>query len=157
MKGQLLNDAIVAYGDSLTGIDVYDIPDDYSPEKYNYIPDVVGVFDPNGFTLKPNVVDPVDFAKRQMNIQMMNGYMVNLVATSQLTQNNFDLFLSDTAAFVQQYLGGGGRLITWIETVSRNGFNATATGFKTKTTYRGALVNGLYPRAEAILAILNDL
>lgn len=157
MRGQLRNDVIVAYGYSLVGTDVYDIPDDYSPERYNYTPAVAGVFDPNGFTLKPESVEVIDFAKRQMNIQMMNGYMANLVTTSQLTQNNFDLFLSDTAALVQQYLGGGGRLITWIETVSRNGYNATTTGFKTKTAYRGTLNNGVYPRAEAILAILNDL
>lgn len=99
----------------------------------------------------------IDFVRRQTNAQRMNNYMANLVTLGQLTQNNFDLFLSDTAALVQQYLGGGGRLITWIETVSRNGFNATTTGFKTKTAYRGALINGLYPRAEDILVILNDL
>jgi len=99
----------------------------------------------------------VDFAQRQINIDRMNLYFNRIVEIGELTQNNFDLFLSDTAALVQQYLGGGGRLITWIETVSRNGFNATTTGFKTKTAYRGALINGLYPRAEDILVILNDL
>lgn len=51
MRGQLINDEIVVYGKSLEGQDVYDIPDDYSPEKYNYIPSVAGVFDPNGFYL----------------------------------------------------------------------------------------------------------
>lgn len=157
MKGQIINDVIIVYGNFVSGDNVFEIPDDYSPEKYNYIPSVAGVFDPNGFILKPITSDVIDFAKRQMNVQMMNEYMANLVATSQLTQNNFDLFLSDTAALVQQYLGGGGRLITWIETVNRNGYNATTTGFKTKTSYRGTLVNGIYPRAEDILVILNDL
>lgn len=151
-------DLVYQYGPALEGnIEAVEIPDDFSYAKYDYTPAIAGVYDPNGFVLKPVDVETIDFAKRQMNVQMMNGYMANLVTSNQLTQSNFDLFLSDTAALVQQYLGGGGRLITWIETVSRNGFNATTTGFKTKTTYRGALNNGVYPRAEAILAILNDL
>jgi hypothetical protein len=93
----------------------------------------------------------------------MNDYMASFVLINQLTQANFDLFLSDSASFVQQYLGGGGRLITWIETVNRNGFNATTTGFKTRTGYRGPSsngvegVNGNYIRANTILSFLNDL
>ncbi len=157
MKGQLVNDAIVSYGDFISGPNVYNIPDDYSPERYNYVTSTPGVFDPNGFILIPETTEIINFAKRQSNIQAMNIYMANLVNLGQLSQNNFDVFLSDTVALVQQYLGGNGRLITWIETVSRNGYNATTTGFKTKTAYRGILVGGVYPRAEAILSILNNL
>jgi hypothetical protein len=138
-----------------TDINAVDLPDDYSPEKYIYTPSVAGVFDPNGFTLRNTNV--IDFDKRQSNINQMNSYMDSLRLEGALTQANFDLFLSDTATNVQGYLSGGGRLITWIETVNRNGYNATTTGFKTKTAYRGTLVNGLYPRAEMILSILNNL
>jgi len=105
----------------------------------------------------------INFEKRAENVQRMNEYMISFVTAGQLTQNNFDLFVSDTASFVQQYLSGGGRLITWIETVNRNGYNATTIGFKTKTGYRGATsngvegVNGNYVRANTILGFLNDL
>ena len=156
MKVQIINDQIVAWGDYLIGSDVYDGPDDYSPERYNYIPSAPGIFDPNGFNLKP-ITESIDFSKRQSNINQMNLYMDSLRLEGALTQANFDLFLSDTATNVQGYLSGGGRLITWIESVNRNGYNATTTGFKTKTAYRGTLVNGLYPRAEMILSILNNL
>jgi hypothetical protein len=80
-----------------------------------------------------------------------------------LTEANFNLFLNDIALLVQGYLGGGSRLITWIETVNRNGYNATTVGFKTKTGYRGTLLSGTagatgeYQRATDILAILNNL
>jgi hypothetical protein len=154
MRGYIINDQIIAWGD-VNGQDTYEIPDDYSPDKYNYVPSVAGVFDPNGFTLRVNTT--IDFDKRQSNINQMNSYMDSLRLEGALTQANFDLFLADTATNVQGYLSGGGRLITWIETVNRNGYNATTIGFKTKTAYRGTLVNGLYPRAEMILSILNNL
>lgn len=157
MRVQVINDQIAAYGEFISGANVYDIDiSDYSPEKYDYTPVTPGVFNPAGFTLK--VVAPtINFEKRQTNVSAMNSYMNNFVLAGQLTQANFDLFLSDTAALVQQYLGGGGRLITWIETVNRNGYNASTIGFKTKTAYRGSLVGGLYERAEVILSYLNDL
>lgn len=149
--------SIVAYGDFIEGIEVYDIViDDYSPEKYNYASAVNGVFNPNGFTLKP-VVENVDFVKRQDNINKMSNYMNNLLQQGQLTQSNLDLFFADVAINVQGYLNGTGRLIAWIETVNRNGYNASTIGFKTKTAYRGTLVGSTYQRAEDILAMLNDL
>ena len=154
MRGYIINDQILAWGE-VNGVDTYEIPDDYSPERYAYIPSVAGVFDPNGFRLKN--VNVIDFDKRQLNINQMNSYMDSLRLEGELTQANFDLFLADTSTNIQGYLSGGSRLITWIETVNRNGYNATTTGFKTKTAYRGALVNGVYPRAEMILSILNDL
>jgi hypothetical protein len=99
----------------------------------------------------------IDYSKRQSNITAMNEYMASFVGSGALTAASFDLFLSDTSSLVTQYLGGGGRLITWIETTNRNGYNASTSGFKTKTAYRGNLVNGVYERAETILAILNNL
>jgi len=53
MKGQIQNDIIVSYGEVLSGADVFDIPGDYTPERYDYIPAVAGVYDPNGFIPKP--------------------------------------------------------------------------------------------------------
>lgn len=155
MKAQIINGNILAWGELLDQIDVYDITDDYSPDKYNYTPQDINVFDPNGFVLRN--VNIIDFDKRQSNVNQMNSYMDSLRIEGLITQANFDLFLADTATNVQGYLSGGSRLITWIETVNRNGYNASTIGFKAKTAYRGVLVNGVYPRAEDILAILNDL
>ena len=104
----------------------------------------------------PVVQESIDFVKRQANVNQMNSYMDSLRIEGLITQANFDLFLADTATNVQSYLSGGSRLITWIETLSRNGYNATSIGFKTRV-YKGSLVNGLYPRAEMILSILNNL
>jgi hypothetical protein len=156
------NDKVVAYGPACFGPDTYDgAPDDYEFGKYDYTPITPGVFNPDGFTLS-NLTPVVDFELRQFNINQMYAYMAALVPAG-LTQANFDLFLSDTATFVQQYIGGGSRLITWIETVNRNGYDARTVGFKTKTGYRGPLLSGTagatgnYQRVNDILAILNNL
>jgi len=151
------DNSIIAYGEFMDGTDVYDISlNDYSPEKYNYTSAVNGVFNPNGFTLKTQTIE-INFDKRQDNINRMSNYMNGLVQQVLLTQPNLDLFFADIALLVQAYLTGGGRLITWIETVNRNGYNASTIGFKTKTAYRGTLVGSTYQRAEDILLILNDL
>jgi hypothetical protein len=153
----LQSDVVLAYGNAIDGVNVFDIPfEDYTPEKYSYTPLVAGVFNPNGFALR-TVAESIDFAKRQDNINRMSNYMNGLLQQGQLTQPNLDLFFADIATNVQGYLNGGGRLITWIETVNRNGYNATTIGFKTKTAYRGFLVGTVYPRAEDILVMLNDL
>lgn len=99
----------------------------------------------------PIIEDTINFTQRQLNIQRMNGYMA-----LQLSQSALDIFLSDTSTHVQGYLNGGSRLITWIETVSRNGYNGT-NGFKTRGSYSGTPVNGIYERAETILSFLNDI
>jgi hypothetical protein len=151
-------DKVLGYSNDyvIDDIQFFNAPDDYTFERYTYTPIVSGVFNPNGFTAVI-IPETINFSQRQSNINQMNSYMDSLRLEGALTQANFDLFLSDTATNVQVYLSGGGRLITWIETVNRNGYNATTTGFKTKTSYRGTLVNGLYPRAEMILSILNNL
>ena len=139
------------------------VPADFSLELYDYIPTVAGVYNAANFRLKVQPAQTINFEKRAENVQRMNEYMIGFVTANQLTQNNFDLFVSDTASFVQQYLSGGGRLITWIETVNRNGYNATTVGFKTRAAYRGETTNGIsgasgnYPRANTILGFLNDL
>ena len=139
------------------------VPADYDNSIYDYIATVPGQYSPSNFRLKTQPSQTINFEKRTQNIQLMNDYMASFVLINQLTQANFDLFLSDSSSFVQQYLGGGGRLITWIETVNRNGFNATTTGFKTRTGYRGPTSNGVegvnvnYVRVNTILGFLNDL
>lgn len=158
MKGliNLTTDTVVSWGAAYeTDVNAVDFPDDYSPERYNYTPQIAGVYNINNFVLIES--QDVNFAKRQSNVNSMSNYMAGFITQGTLTQNSFDLFLSDTASLVQGYLGGGSRLITWIETVNRNGYNATNVGFKTRTAYRGTLVNSVYPRAEFILSILNDL
>jgi hypothetical protein len=138
------------------------VPEDYDINRYDYIPVVPGEYSPVNFRLR-QTNSIINFERRQLNVQRMTEYMFSFVTAGQLTQANFDLFLSDTSTFVQQYLTGGGRLITWIETVNRNGYNATTVGFKTRTAYRGPSsngiegVNGNYVRANTILGILNDL
>jgi len=119
MRVKVVNDIVEAYGVACLGPDTYDgAPDDYEFGKYLYTPITPGVFNPDGFTLS-NSAPVVDFELRQSNVNAMYGYMAALVPSG-LTQANFDLFLSDTATFVQQYVGGGSRLITWIETVDRD-------------------------------------
>jgi len=159
----LVNNRILSWGilyDSpeYDGI-AFNIPDDYSEERYNYIPTTPGIFDPNGFVLRPALVT-IDEGRRRNNINRMSSYMAGFIDNG-LTQANYDLFLSDTAALQQQYIAGGGRLITWIETVNRNGYNATTVGFKTRAQYNGVGVaqtsTANNVRANAILEILNDL
>lgn len=54
MRVQVLEDKIVAWGVAVEGEGTYPAPDDYSPEKYNYVPEIPGVFNPNGFILITN-------------------------------------------------------------------------------------------------------
>lgn len=62
MKAQIVNDIILAYGIVLIGEDVYEpIPEDYSPQKYDYIPAIIGIFDPNGFVIKPDYIEPENY------------------------------------------------------------------------------------------------
>jgi len=156
MQVQIINDIIVGYGDFISGNDVFDAPDDYTPSRYSYTAITPNTYNPNGFAIIAQIIE-VDFLKRQENINLMSNYMLNFVTLGQLTQTNFDLFLADVSALIQGYLNGGGRLITWVETVLRNGYNATTVGFKTRSAYRGTISGSLYPRAEAILAILNSI
>ena len=161
----LVNNRIISWGiiyDAPEFDDIaFNVPDDYSEERYSYIPITPGIFDPNGFVLRPQI-NSINIEKRQNNINAVNSYMASFIGNG-ITQANFDLFQADTAALQQQYLGAGGRFITWVESVNRNGYDARTVGFKTRTNYRGPSTNGVegvngnYPRANRILEILNDL
>lgn len=62
MKAQIKDDTIVAFGIALKGDDVFEpIPDDYSFEKYDYTPIESGVFNPNGFTIKLDYIEPENY------------------------------------------------------------------------------------------------
>ena len=53
MKVQIINDEIVAYGEAISGENIYEINiSDYNHEKYNYIPKEPGVFDETNFIKK---------------------------------------------------------------------------------------------------------
>jgi hypothetical protein len=166
MKALFINGVIKSYGasyDALGAADgVYDVPDDYDFERYTYAPNADLSYNPSGFALA-TAVTGIDFVKRQENVNAMNQYMADLVTAASISQANFDTFLTDTSPLIPQYLGGGSKLITWIETVSRNGYDARTIGFKTKSAYRGVLLSGTagtggqYQRAIDILAILNNL
>ena len=157
-------DLVYQYGPALdSNPNAVEIPDDFSYAKYNYIPSVAGVYDPNGFILKSTEGEVDIIEKRRDNIRRMNAYMRNLLTTGAITQAAWELFVADTAVLAQNYIEESGRIITWVETTSRNGYNATTSGFKTKTSYRGNSTNGQinasgnYPRANDLLLILNDL
>jgi hypothetical protein len=56
LSGELsgIPDNIVVFGlnQEPDNIKFFEIPNDYHPSKYDYIPSVSGVYDPNGFVLK---------------------------------------------------------------------------------------------------------
>lgn len=63
------NDTVVAWGvlynDSLYDDVAFPVPEDYSPERYDYIPSVKGVYDPNGFVPKePPQPTPCPYCNR---------------------------------------------------------------------------------------------
>lgn len=53
MRVQIIDDIIVAWGTNVFGDNTYeDAPNDYSPELYDYIPQIPGEFNINNFILK---------------------------------------------------------------------------------------------------------
>jgi hypothetical protein len=88
---------------------------------------------------------------RQQKIDTITSYM-----KSELTELQFRQFISDSRNYLLDYTYYSESLYYWIETTnSAEWGDYTTIGFKTKTTYRGDLVDGVYPRAEYILSILN--
>ena len=134
----------------------FECPDYLDIAKYNYVPSIQGVYDPNGFVLKP-ITSNYSREKRQQNIDAMNSYMQSFVLSGELTEAGFNKFLSETATNAFGYINGGNRLITWIDTINDGNYNASNSGFKTDQDYRGEQINNEYPRAEIILQILNNL
>ena len=88
---------------------------------------------------------------RQQKIDAITSYM-----KSELTDAQFRSFISDSRNYLLDYTYYSDSLYYWVETTNSVEWgDYTSTGFKTKTTYRGDLVDGLYPRAEYILSILS--
>jgi hypothetical protein len=108
------------------------------------------VYNPNGYTLKTNV--NIDFETLQAKSEAMYEYMLGQLGQTAA----FRTFCADVDALNTQYLTGSLALIAFIRTINDTVWgNYSTTGFTTKTTYRGTLVNGVYPRQTAILNILN--
>ena len=61
LSGELsgIPDNIVVFGINKEpdNIQFFEIPNDYHPSKYDYLPSVSGVYDPNGFVLKQEASD----------------------------------------------------------------------------------------------------
>jgi len=88
---------------------------------------------------------------RQQKVDAVTSYM-----KSQLTDSEFRTFISDSRNYLLDYTFYIDSLYYWVDTSNSVEWgDYTSTGFKTKTTYRGDLVDGVYPRAEYILQILN--
>jgi hypothetical protein len=88
---------------------------------------------------------------RQQKVDFVTSYM-----RSELTESQFRSFISDARNYLIDYTYYSDVLYYWVETTNSVEWgDYTLNGFKTKTTYRGDLVDGVYPRAEYILQILN--
>ena len=88
---------------------------------------------------------------RQQKVDIITSYM-----KSELTDAQFRSFISDSRNYLLDYTYYSDSLYYWVETTNSVEWgDYTTNGFKTKTTYRGDLVDGLYPRAEYILSILS--
>ena len=96
-------------------------------------------------------IPPLSPENRQQKVDVITSYM-----RSQLTDTEFRTFLSDCRTYLIDYTYYSDSLYYWVETSNNADWgDYTINGFKTKTTYRGDMVDGLYPRAEYILSILN--
>ena len=90
---------------------------------------------------------------RQQKIDLITAHM-----RSELTDSEFIQFIQDARNYLIDYTYYSESLYYWVETTNSPEWgDYTSTGFKTKTTYRGDLVDGVYPRAEYILSILNPV
>ena len=88
---------------------------------------------------------------RQQKVDVITSYM-----KSQVNDSQYISFLTDVRDYLVDYTFYSDSLYYWVGTTySVEWGDYTSTGFKTKTTYRGDLVDGVYPRAEHILSILN--
>ena len=89
---------------------------------------------------------------RQQKVDVITSYM-----KSQVNDSQYISFLTDVRDYLVDYTFYSDSLYYWVGTTySVDWGDYTSTGFKTKTTYRGDLVDGVYPRAEYILSILSS-
>lgn len=157
MKIQIRDGIVVAWGEMpnvpVDGVEIFDngVPDDFSLDKYTYTPSAGGVYNPNGFALIPTV-PAIDLDTFQQRSAAMYEYMFGQLGNT----TAYRTFCSDTDALNTMYENAGNlALVAFIRTVDDAVWGSyRTTGFTTKTTYRGTLVNGIYPRQIAILAIL---
>ena len=89
---------------------------------------------------------------RQQKVDFVTSYM-----RTELTDSEFRIFIQDARNYLIDYTYYSDTLYYWVETTnSLDWGDFTQNGFKTKS-YCGDLVDGVYPRAEHILSILNPL
>ena len=87
---------------------------------------------------------------RQQKVDAVTAYM-----RSQLSDSEFIQFITDSREYLLDYTYYSDTLYYWVETTNNQYWgDFTQNGFKTKS-YKGDLVDGVYPRAEYILSILN--
>jgi hypothetical protein len=90
---------------------------------------------------------------RQQKVDTITSYMRN-----ELTPTLFRTFMIDVRNYLIDYTYYSDSLYYWVETTNNADWgDFTQNGFKTKTSYRGDMVDGVYPRAEYILNILNPM
>jgi hypothetical protein len=87
---------------------------------------------------------------RQQKVSFITAYM-----RTELTDLEFRNFIQDSRNYLIDYTYYSDTLYYWVETSNNQDWgDFTQNGFKTKS-YKGDLVDGVYPRAEYILSILN--
>jgi len=133
MKAQVIDNEIVAWGINIQADNLIDAPDDYSPERYDWIG--------GEFILKPSI-SGIDLEARRQALDEVAKYVFN-----EFTETHRNQFSADIAALSSGYLIGGNRLVTWIQTAQGNGVNFTTSGFRTKAY-------GTEARQQVILSLL---
>lgn len=103
----------------------------------------------SNLSLAPFIPPPIP-ENRQEKVDVITAYM-----RTELTPSQFRTFMTDVRNHLLDYVYYSETLYYWVETTNNADWgNYSSTGFKTRTTYRGTLVDGVYPRAEYILSIL---
>ena len=93
---------------------------------------------------------PLSPEDRQQKVSFITAYM-----RTELTDLEFRNFIQDSRNYLIDYTYYSDTLYYWVETSNNQDWgDFTQNGFKTKS-YKGDLVDGVYPRAEYILSILN--
>lgn len=152
MRVQIVDGVVKGYGLELTGPDTFDgAPNDYTFEKYTYTPLAGNAYNPNGFALRA-VAPELDLDVFQERSAAMYEYMFGQLGNT----TAYRTFCTDTDALNTMYENAGNlALVAFIRSVNDAVWgNYFTTGFSSKTTYRGTLVNGVYPRQTALLTIL---
>jgi hypothetical protein len=96
-------------------------------------------------------IPPPSPENRQQKVDLITSYM-----KSQLTDSEFIIFIQYARDYLIDYTYYSDTFYYWVETTNNQYWgDFTQNGFKTKTSYRGDVVDGVYPRDEYILSILN--